>query len=56
LILAHRPNVRRLTDEVADRDLLPIGEPNARIAGHALTQIRHHRLLLDPLLDASVQL
>jgi hypothetical protein len=56
LIRTHGPDFWSLTDELADRHPPSVGKPNTRLARNALPQIRHHRLLLDPLFDAAVQL
>jgi hypothetical protein len=43
-------------DEMADRNAAPISEQDARVTGHTLAQIRHHGLLVRPLLDAAIEL
>ena len=54
--LVQGPDFGLPTHEFADRDAGPIREADQGIARHALAQVGHHRLLVDALLDAAVEL
>src|SRR5579863_8117066 len=56
LIGTHGPHFGRLPDELTNGHAPAIGETYQRLARDAFAKIRHHRLLLHPLLDAAVEL
>src|SRR6185437_10771584 len=56
LVFTHRPNFGRGADQFANRHALTAGQTYQGFSGDALGQVRHHRLLVLPLLHATVEL
>src|ERR1700685_4283203 len=56
LLRAHGPDLGSLADQFSNRYTTAIRETYPGFAGDALAKIRHHRLLLDTLFDATIQL